>query len=129
MQVSVHNRRRERCSANTLNRLVQRRTEQLAQTATLLLVPAASFKDVFPGLGEKNDAAHGLPRAISTYTSSHATPSGPSRSRRSRRRSSSSWSAGLSTKSSGERLRQRSSIRSYFSSAVSFETSIAGLAM
>lgn len=103
--------------------------KNLAQTAAPFLIPLESLESVFPCLGEKNDATHGSPLVISAYTSSHATPTGPSRSSRARRRSSSARSAGVSVRSSEERLRQRSSIKSYFSSAESFERSSAGLPM
>jgi hypothetical protein len=57
------------------------------------------------------------------------TPKGPSRSSRSRRRSSSAVCSGVNASSSSRRLLQRSSIRSTFSSAVNVERSSAGFAM
>ena len=77
-QVSVHHRRRKRGMSNTLDGVVQRRAKQLAQAAALLLVPPERFEGVFPGFGEKNDATHRSPLVISAYTSSQATPTGPS---------------------------------------------------
>src|SRR5262249_17390884 len=120
-QVPVDHRRCKGRPPDTLDGVVQRRSEHPSKTAALLLVPPKSLELVFPGFVEEDDADPRSPFVISAYTSSQATPAGPSRSSRSSRRSSSARSAGESAISSGERLRQRSSIRSYFSSAVSFE--------
>lgn len=59
-QIAVHNLGCKGCSANTLDGLVQRRTEDFPQTTTLLLVPAEGFEDVFPGFRKKKDTTHGL---------------------------------------------------------------------
>jgi hypothetical protein len=103
--------------------------EAFAKPRTPLLVEREGVQSVGASFIRKDDADHERSRDISARTTSQGVPTGPSRSSRSRRRSSSAVCSGVNASSSSRRLLQRSSIRSTFSSAVNVERSSAGFAM
>src|SRR5213594_5141148 len=80
---------------------VERNEEVFAQTWLLRLVPLISVLDVGGGRRPDDDPLHWCRLRIRLRTSSHGMPTGPSRSRSSRRRSSSTRWAPVSGIASG----------------------------
>jgi hypothetical protein len=101
----------------------------LAQAFATALIESESGERVSFGFWAENDPNHVALRDILARTVSHELPTGPSRSSKSSRRSSSVCCSGVRAKSSGLRLPHRSSMSSNFSSGVSEVRSSAGLAM
>jgi len=128
-EVSIHYRIQLWCLLNPGNRDVEVLSKTLPQTSATLLVESERFKCIRLSLIAENDSNHGQPRDILLRTTSQVVPTGPSRSIRARRRSSSSFCSDVSARSSARRLPQRSSISSNFSSGVRAARSRAGFAM